>query len=401
MRAEPNPQRMRILFLASVPQLGLGGHYHSLAAIAGALIGSGTVDGSIVTVGRNEAPALAALASEGIRVRHLPFGGANPAQAWRALREECRLLRPDVVHAFDEHAFLFARLAARKFGIGAVVTKCGGPPPPKYFPRAEALTVFSQEDRDWFTRHGWPAVFLLPNRVRSVPQDEALCTELARRFTARTRILRISRIVGHYEKTMADSIRLVSRLRAAGFDVELMILGRVYDPAVLRRLQSMGGDAVVWVTDERFTSDPKRLIDVAELVVGTGRSLMEAVARGRTVLCPVAGLLIPCLVTPANVEALAHANFSERGRLDTTDDQQFELLCERLRAGRTEEETRFLASLSARFCDIDAVLPKYAEIYRSRQRRPDRTGPDLLLHGMKVVYVFLRQRWRDLRRRAS
>jgi hypothetical protein len=395
------PGRKRVLYLVSVAQHGLGGHYHSLAAIAGALIGEKAVRGSIVTIGRKRAPAVTALEREGIRVTHVPFDGLHLPSACRAVHTECRTWRPDVIHAFDEHAFFFARVAAWRLGIGAVLTKCGGPPPPKYYPSATALTVFSMEDLDWFSRRSWPAVFLLPNRVRKFSQHWGLIAELEQKFTSKLRIVRISRIVGHYEKTIADSIRLVVRLRAAGFDVQLMIIGRIYDKDVLRRLQAMGRECVTWVTDERFTGDTKQLIDVADLVVGTGRSLMEAVARGRTALCPVAGLSIPCLVTPANVDTLAKFNFSERGRLATTDEEQFQVLCARLRRGRTDEEVRFLAAMSERFCDIESVIPKYLAIYDQQARRPEKLVFDMLLHALKVTFVFLRQRWRERRRRTA
>src|SRR5215207_8240743 len=117
-RVEPLPPApRRVLYLVSVPQLGLGGHYHSLAAIAGALIAGRAVDGSILTIGRNPAPAVTALATEGIRVTHIPFDGLNPAGAGAAVQEECRRSSPDVLHAFDEHAFFFARVAAWRLGI--------------------------------------------------------------------------------------------------------------------------------------------------------------------------------------------------------------------------------------------------------------------------------------------
>lgn len=393
--------RIRVVFIVSVPQHGLGGHYHSLAAIAGTLIDRQAVDASVISVGRRRAAAVDALEADGVKVTHIHYSGANTIAVARAVLRECRSFAPDVLHAFDEHAFLFARFAAWKIGAGTVLTKCGGPPPAGFFPQATALTVFSKQDEEWFIGRSCPRVFLLPNRVRSVPQDQQLIAELARMSPARTRILRVSRIATHYEKTMTDSIRLISRLRASGFDARLMIVGRVYDVAVYRRLKELGQDNVVWVTDDRFTRDTKRIIDVADIVVGTGRSLMEAVARGRTVLCPAAGLSIPCLVTPVNVEELAKYNFSERGRLETNDDEQFEALCERLRSGQTQDEAQFLKDLSARFCAIDSAIAKYQELYALQADQPEALSIDAFIHALKVQFVFLRQRWRESRFRAA
>jgi hypothetical protein len=200
---------------------------------------------------------------------------------------------------------------------------------------------------------------------------------------------------------MADSIMLISQLRGAGFDARLLIVGRIYDAAVYRRLQKLGEDNVVWVTDDRFTRDSKRIIDVADIVVGTGRSLMEAVVRGRTVLCPVAGLSIPSLVTRDNVEELARYNFSERARLETNDEVQFAALCARLRSGQTVEEAQFLANLSTQFCAIDTAIAKYLEIYALQARRPDALSVNAFIHALKVKFVFLRQRWREARLRSA
>lgn len=384
----PAPQP--VAYVISVPQHGAGGHYHSLAAIVGTLNAASLVRPTVVMVGRVRSPAVDALSAEGVPVSFVPFDGWNLPGALAQVTEGCRAAGAGIVHAFDEHAFLFARVAAGRLHVPAILTKCGGPPPHRYFPRVGNLVVFSREDREFFSNRGCRRLLHLPNRVRAFGQDPGLIGELRAQVGSGAVILRISRIARHYEKTLHDSVRLAGRLRQAGCDVRLVVVGRVYDDAVYSRLRDAAGDGVVWVTDRRFTVDAKRIIDVADIVIGTGRSLMEAVLRRRTVLCPIAGMSIPCLVTAANVEQLAAANFSERCRLSSDEASEFAAIVARVRLGQSAAERAFLDELARNHCDISAVLDRYRALYSDVAGDPERRSPDVLVHAAKVAFVFVR-----------
>lgn len=380
----------RVAYVVSVPQFGAGGHYHSLAAIVGGLRDAGAVDAAVIVIGRATAPAVAALAQEGVAVSFLEFTGLQFPGALLAVCKVCRDIRAEVIHAFDEHAYLFARLAAWRLGIGCLLTKCGGGHPRRYFPSARHLTVFSREDREFFTRRNGSAVRLLPNRVRSVRQDASLIAELRSRLPGGQWILRISRIARHYEKTLRDSINLLKRLRGAGCDARLLIVGTVYDEQIFARLRETAGDGVTWVTDPRIASDAKRIIDIADIVIGTGRSLMEAAVRRRTVLCPVANLEIPCLVTAENIEQLANFNFSERCSVNTDDFTEFSAIVARLQSGQSAGDKRFLEEFASQHCDVSAVVGEYADLYAGVAVDPEPATFDVLPHAAKVAFVFWR-----------
>jgi hypothetical protein len=390
--------RLRVVYIVSVPQQGAGGHYHSLAALCGAMHDSGFVDVTIVTVGRNRSNAIDALQEDGLEVVHVPFSGMNLLSAARIVTRACKAADAQVLHAFDEHAFLFARLTAWWNGCRTILTKCGGPPPQRFFPTADLMTVFSKEDQEWFWQNKNLRTSLIPNRVRQVPQDERLIAELRDATPGAIRLLRISRIAKHYEKTLGDSINLVSRLRVMGLDVVLLIVGAVYDVTVYRRLRTMAPEgAVYWVTDERITRDAKQVIDVADVVIGTGRSLMEAVTRHRTVLCPVAGSSIPCLVTPDNFNALFETNFSERGGISTGEEAEIHRIAKRLTEGQSSRERRFLSEVAINHFDISRAIPEYMKLYRSALNGSEDWRAEIIVQAMRVVFIFLRQGLRERR----
>jgi hypothetical protein len=383
-----SPVPEKVVFVVSVAQHGMGGHYHSLAAIAGSLFAECPERAMVVSIGGRRSPVVESLVADGIRVEHIDFHFAGLRSAVRRLETLVSGFGADVIHAFDEHAFLFARVVSARKRVPTLLTKCGGPVPKGYFPRTRWLSVFSEEDARFFASRENTEVWKIPNRVRYVQQDMSLISDVRERVGGGLLILRVTRIAPHYEKTLEDSMRIVRRLRRDGLDAKLVVIGHVYDRRILERALEEAGDFVFFITDERFCRDAKRVIGVADIVIGTGRSLMEAVVLGKSVLCPVQNMEIPCLVSPENVGVLAATNFSERGRLETGQEEEYQRVRKRCVDGQDSAERGFLRDISSNYCDVAAAMPRYRAIYRRISGSREHFGSDVLVHAAKVLFVF-------------
>jgi len=363
---------VKVLFVTDAgDETGIGGHLYSVQALVAAL--SPRIECVVVSVGGAACPALEALAC---RRHRLAFGAGRLRRAERArFLEIVRAEKPDVIHAFDPIAGAFARAAARRCGCGVVFTKCGGPNPAgrwpySYYPRVERLVLFSEENERYFrTRRRFrrTRIWRIPNRIQEGTTDAAKVAALrARLDPARPVVLRIGRISTSYARTAEQCVRLARRLAADGVPAQLVFLGAVQDPAVARALLAdLGGQGIV-VSDPELVAQAAALLDVGDLVVGTGRGLMEAAARGRVLLAPVRNGLLPALVTEANWEPLFAANFSERCELVPWDEERN--YAEIRRALADPECRRRRSAFARRLYEeqfaLDPVVDRYLEIYR-------------------------------------
>ncbi len=383
---------MKVLFVTDAgDETGIGGHLYSVQALVAAL--SPRIECVVVSVGGAACPALEALAC---RRHRLAFGAGRLRRAERArFLEIVRAEKPDVIHAFDPIAGAFARAAARRCGCGVVFTKCGGPNPAgrwpySYYPRVERLVLFSEENERYFrTRRRFrrTRIWRIPNRIQEGTTDAAKVAALrARLDPARPVVLRIGRISTSYARTAEQCVRLARRLAADGVPAQLVFLGAVQDPAVARALLAdLGGQGIV-VSDPELVAQAAALLDVGDLVVGTGRGLMEAAARGRVLLAPVRNGLLPALVTEANWEPLFAANFSERCELVPWDEERN--YAEIRRALADPECRRRRSAFARRLYEeqfaLDPVVDRYLEIYR--EAAPERGAlVDRAVHWLWLI----------------
>src|SRR5690606_25903374 len=98
--------------------------------------------------------------------------------------------------------------------------------------------------------------------------------------------LRVGRIGAYYRKSGIQLIRLVADLRRQGLDCVAVFVGTVEDRETLDRVRRLGGNFTYIFSDEEVTRDAKRVVQVADVVLGTGRSFMEAASLGKILLCP-------------------------------------------------------------------------------------------------------------------
>lgn len=373
---------------------GIGGHLYSVQALVEALMPH--VDCVVVALGCARSPALEALMCPQHRVA---FGRGRLRMRERAeFMEIVRRESPDVIHAFDPIAGAFARVAARQAGCGLVLTKCGGPNPAarafpwSYFPQVPRLIVYSEENEQYFKgrrEFAGTRIWRIPNRIGEVRADPAKIEALrARLDPSRPVLLRIGRISPSYGKTAEMSIRLVQRLAADGVQVQLVFLGAVQDVRAEKAIVEALGDQGRVVSDPDLVGQASALLDAGDVVVGTGRGLMEAASRRRILLVPARTGRLPALVDEGNWKGLFDANFSERSQVEPWDE---ELNYEAIRKALTDPAQRqrlaaFARKLHEDHFAMERVMDLYLAIYEEAKAPERGRAVDLAKHWLWMLW---------------
>ena len=299
---------MNILYLISCLKQGKGGHYYSLKTTADEMNKTNRV--FIASIGTDVSPVFKNMQN------YFPITTRFPT--YESVRKIISIVKEnniDVIHSFDDNADFFARITSNITKVPALLTKCGGPIPKKYYPKTRTLVVFSLEDMHYFNKsrkHQRTNLLHIPNRVCATEQDQIAIKELKKGIDPEaTILLRISRFSKLHKKSIMDSINIVKCLRKDGLKVSLLVIG-TKDSDVYEEIIKQAPIYVKIVTDDKYTVNASRLINIADVVVGTGRGAMEAAIQGCALLAPVEGLSMPVLVTKDNIETFLEYNFSSR-----------------------------------------------------------------------------------------
>ena len=385
---------MKILFTTDVgDRAGIGGHLYSIRAMVEAL--SPLAQCVVVSLGSAASPGLESLACPKYQVA---FGAGILRRSELArFMEVVAKEKPDVIHAFDPLSCAFARAASRKAGCGLLLTMCGGPNPSgrfpfSYYPKIPNLVVFSRENERYFlSKRSFrnTRIWRIPNRTNEVQADAQKVAALRTRLDpARLVLLRVGRISLTYGKTAEMSIRLAKRLQEDGLPVQLVFLGIIQDPRAEAAILASLGDHGVIVSDPDLVARASLVLDAADLVVGTGRGLMEAAARGRVLLVPARTGTFPALIDESNWQEIFDANFSERSEIAPWDE---ELNYRKIKNALLDPECRkrlsaFSRNLFEEQFSLDRVLPQYMALYAAASRPERGRHVDLTLHWISMMW---------------
>jgi len=307
---------MTIVYFITTVGHGKGGHFHSLNTIANAM--GETENVHVINFG---VQASEVLDNKNYKLTFINFNGYNFLPAYFSIKKHIKTLQPDAIHAFDVESFAFSRLFSRGRGQASFLNKCGGPNPKKYFPIAHNLVLFSKENKAYFEnkeRYNASVLTLIPNRVRPIQLSQTRIDEFyAKHGKAELSLLRIARIGKHYHTSISQSINLVSWLIAKGLNVRLIVIGTIQSKtnyeAIIDEIKSKKlEDNVIVETSDKFTYNASELLDVGDVIIGTGRNFMEASSLNKMLLVPYKDADYPLLVTNGNFEAIFATNFSPR-----------------------------------------------------------------------------------------
>jgi len=386
---------MKIAFVISCIESkcgGLGGHYQSLAMTVTEL--SKHHDVFVVVIGTEDVKTLDKLDLNVYSVLSRRFSYFSTLKRIKRIIDE---ESPDVVHAFDDLAFLWVRSISDICRIPCCVTKCGGRNP-IYWPKTSNLVLYSKENFDFFSSSAKfrnTNLLLLPHRIRKFDVDEARSQEMVHSINAdhvySRRILRIARIGPFYQRTAEQLIALVEKLRNDGVDCCGILLGTVESTETLRHLKNLASMHVYFFTDQFFSRDAKGLLDVADVVVGTGRSLMEAAALGKVVLCPVEDSELPLLIDEVSFSQAFEFNFSERTRMGNIGaESNYQKI---LDAMQRDEKYEQLSDMSQQFFeehfDVAQIQVRLSEYYDNLRPTGRWFSIDWALHVLFVLRKYL------------
>jgi hypothetical protein len=372
---------------------GVGGHYYSLLSYAQQLKKFARV--IIINIGNGGARAFEDIDYDIINVISKDL---SIADLRGEARSKLRQLNADIVQCFDIESYFFVRRLGPKRGLKVIVTRCGGPDL-LYFPRAANIICFSQENLDYFygsSRHRKANLILIPNRVPELTKDDLRIQKLKKHIGIEEStflILRIVRIGRYYEKSTGDFLRAVDTLASTGKNVRGLLIGKVEDQASLEKIKAQSKYSTI-VTREDFYVDARELIPIADMVMGAGRSLMEAAYFGLPLLVPSSTNAVPVLLDQSTFTGSFRANFSERYQSHLTDQSALNRIVNLMESSQSRIGYRsFITKKFREYFDINLIEKSYKD--QLAQLRAEGWAPlDFALHYSYVLRRFWKARKR-------
>lgn len=304
---------MKILFLITASGKKTGGHMFSLYHIAHEIAKTHSV--KIISFGEEESVVYSdsELYLSNCKIRNLK----NLLNLNSQLIDRLNGFEPDIVHSFDDTAFLLSANLKIFRNSKLVFTKCGGKNPNgKKWIYADNLVLFSKENYtalESMKMYKNASLYLIPNRVKRIELiSENDKSEI--KDNSYFNFVRISRIGNNYIDSTKSLFKLVSELPVFQKKYRIYIIGRIENETRYLELVQLADDMnldVKFITDSR-TQIASKMLYLADCVLGTGRSLMEAMSLGIPVLTPLKNSKYPTLVINENFDQLFSTNFSER-----------------------------------------------------------------------------------------
>jgi hypothetical protein len=173
--------------------------------------------------------------------------------------------------------------------------------------------------------------------------------------------------------TLRQTYNLLDKL-SLKIQVELFVIGKIQDNERFNTLKAEGLNqnyTVHYITDERAFKGSDFLY-LADFVVGTGRSFMEATSLGIPTLTPAQNTQTPILVNKANVENFLSTNFSERniafkGSEAMTLKEIHQIINDSAYKEKVHKDT---LELFEEFFGTSKIVQKYNEVYEFAIKEP-------------------------------
>lgn len=354
---------MRVLFFIFVSAGGKGGHFHSLNQIS-LEIAKSNPSVRIITFGREKSSVLI---DNPYFFRHMFFSKSNFISFYSTLKNEIECFNPDILHFFDVHSFNIYFPLSLFNNNKIVVNKCGGPNP-KVYPIVPNLILFSEENKKWFlTNKSYRSsnIKVIPNRssvVKTVEHQEY--SKSSKYFN----IVRICRIGSTYYSSILNGINLIKELSNRNIKVKYYVIGKVLDESKFRQLADDSiGFNIEFITEEKFTTEASKMLYLADAVIGTGRSAMEACSLGIPTLMPSKHYYFPVLLNEDNFNKYFEKNFTDR--VDAEDIDQETKLREIIKLIEDKDcynrHTAFSKEVFDKCFDVSQAGGKYLKYYQT------------------------------------
>lgn len=386
---------MKILYIISTvnsKKKGIGGHYYSLLTTANTL--SKIHDVHIIHIGPFNSIALS---DTQLNLDEIISKKYNTLYIFRKLNELIKKIKPDILHSFDIPSHFFSRIISFKYKIPNILTKCGGENPKVYFPFAGNLILFSKENETYFVNSNKfrnTKIHLIPNRVSKIKVDDKRINELKEIVDFKKYdyiILRITRIGFYYNNVNNQLVKFFKELRKKDINCCLLFIGTVENIEV-KDLLLKETEHLYVISEPSFTTNAKALIDVADIVHGTGRSFMEASSYSKIMLVPTANLKYPVLFNKENHIDILNHNISGRYiEKYNNDEQSISEIIDLLKNKNYQKEIKeFTKNAYNQYFNIETVIEKYDEIYSNLKYNKSMKFIDFMLNYLFIKKIWLR-----------
>jgi len=376
---------MRVLYLISTFEKGMGGHYYSLESTLKSL--KPEIEAVVINIGRMESPVISSLDCPKYQFIYKYFNFIKIQKRIARIIQEHQI---DRIHCFDDRAYLFIRNYRFK-NTPVALTKCGGPNP-KYFPKVDNLILFSEENKQKFkNREGYKNTYLVPNRILPFSPNMEKVNSLKKKLNIENDsmvFLRIARISHYYKESIFQSIRLVEKIPEA----TLIIVGQVIDAEVLNQIRDKGLDRVHIVDGKEYYKNAKEIIPICNFYIGTGRGVMEATSLKKIVLSPVMKRDYPALVTKNTFRSFFNTNFSERNISQLSNSELLHELNEVIQSNKKQESlSNFSFQMFNENFNLKAKKDWYLKFYKNLSEASNTNFMDKCIHFLFFHYHYISQ----------
>jgi len=383
---------MNVLYIITTFEKGIGGHYISLKELVSGL--GDKINPHIVNIGRCESPVLMSMECTNFNFIYKYY---NFLWIRNELIRIANRLDIDVIHCFDDRAYLFVRSKVfSKYRV--VVTKCGGKLP-VFYPKIKNLILYSNDDYRRFRKCRYERIDLIPNRVLEFDDSNKKIQKIKTERNISDSdivLLRIARISRYYMHSFMQSMNLVkdlNRKKGVHHRVKLIVVGQVLDKDVFIELKNFSSEDVVFLTEEYYYKNARELIMLCDAYIGTGRGLMEAASKKKVLLCPVQNKRYPCLLSADVFESFFSSNFSERCTVNKSDNALFDEICDLLSSVKNVEGLKeYSFYLYKKFFSLESRVDWYVEYYNKISGGVNRGYLDILMQGVFFHYYYFSQR---------
>lgn len=369
---------------------GKGGHYYSLVTIANELKNFG-INCHILTMGTSESDVIV---KSGISNSFIRFNGLDLWTTRNKLKTLIIEKKFNIVHSFDYSSYIICS----RLRINLVFTKCGGQSPNSTYPIPPSLILFSDENLMYFKNNSSyerTKLTLIPNRVSSfnISQDraESLKDKLMI-LSDEIVIMRIARISIEYMDGILQTLRLSKLIREKfGKKSRTVIIGKKQSESCFNEILNSLTEYDSIVTDDKYTFNSKELLGISNIVVATGRGVMEACSLGKNIFIPVRkeNGEFPVHFCENSFDKLFFYNFSQRNPFITNINETCSVLTNILDL----KESHFSKSAFKKYFDVKMVGEKYLKVYEQSSFNQQILNTylceiKLLITNFKKFYLF-------------
>ena len=296
---------MNIIYLAFSSSIGLGGHIRSMRDISNSIKPFVSSTKIFIICAKPQANYV-----EGINYLFLKDGYQKNISILKI-----HISKKSILHFFDiESCSYFSLIKHNK----TLITRCGGVNP-SFWPKSLLTTTFSKENSQHFKTIGLKNVFYIPNRVTDFGFNQELIDKIKNKYNISNDdyiTLRVCRFKKYYHKSLLQTLNLGNEIsKKIKKQVTVILIGGIEDDKIYESIISKSTNLnirLISLTDPVYTSEARQIISIADTIIGTGRSLMEAAKTNAELYVPNRNSDLPIRLSKENFNELLSLNFSGR-----------------------------------------------------------------------------------------